>query len=150
VNDLEPEKVRVRLKALEEYKNILMELQGVERNEFVNTAAIYGLAERYLHLSIECIIDIANILIASLGWRKPDDNATAMLILSEEGVVTPDFAQSLCAMVRFRNILVHIYLNIDRNRVYDVLQNNLSDIDRFANSVRQFLFEELNIDLFES
>lgn len=138
------------MKTLEEYKNILTELQKVERNEFVNTVAVYGLAERYLHLSIECIIDIANILISSLGWRKPDDNAAAMLILSEEDVVPTDFAQTLCAMVRFRNILVHIYLNIDRNKVYDVLQNNLSDLDRFANSVRKFLFEELNIDLFDS
>ena len=94
------------MKALEEYKNILTELQGVERNDFVNTVAIYGLAERYLHLSIECLIDIANILISSLGWRKPDDSVTAMLILSEEDVVPPDFAQTLCAMVRFRNILV--------------------------------------------
>lgn len=138
------------MKALEEYKNILTELQKIERNEFVNTVAIYGLAERYLHLSVECIIDIANILIASLGWRKPEDNAAAMLILSEKGVVSQNFAQTLCAMVRFRNILVHIYLNIDRNKVYDVLQNNLSDFDRFANSVRQFLFEELNIDLFDA
>jgi uncharacterized protein YutE (UPF0331/DUF86 family) len=125
-------------------------LQESERNEFVNTVAIYGLAERYLHLSIECIINIANILIASLGWRKPGDNAEAMLILGEEGVVSQDFAQTRCAMVRFRNILVHIYLNIDRNRVYDVLQNNLSDLDRFANNVLQFLFEELNIVLFDS
>ena len=147
MNDLDPEKVKVRLKALEEYKSILENLKEIERGEFINNVAAYGLAERYLHLSIECMIDIANILISSLGWRKPDDNPEAMLILGEAGVVPSGFDQTLCTMVRFRNILVHIYLNIDRNRVYDVLQRNLGDLDRFADCVQHFLQEELKIDL---
>ncbi|NMB27580.1 MAG: DUF86 domain-containing protein [Tissierellia bacterium] len=35
---------------------------------------IYGSAERFLHLAIECVIDIGNHIIANMGFRKPESN----------------------------------------------------------------------------
>jgi uncharacterized protein YutE (UPF0331/DUF86 family) len=100
--------------------------------------ALYGLAERYLHLAIETLIDLAHLLV---------DNADAMIVLAEQRVVPRDFADTLARMVRFRNILVHVYLDIDRSLVYEVLQNRLGDFDRFAECLRRFLVDELQIEM---
>jgi uncharacterized protein YutE (UPF0331/DUF86 family) len=42
-------------------------------------------------------------------------------------------------MIGFRNILVHDYLVIDRQAVYDVLQNNLDDFEEIKKSFAKFL-----------
>jgi uncharacterized protein YutE (UPF0331/DUF86 family) len=147
VSDLDPEKFKIRLQALDEYKGILKETQPTPRDEFISNVRVYGLAERYLHLAIETLIDLAHLLVAGLGWRRPVDNADAMIVLAEQRVVPRDFADTLARMVRFRNILVHVYLDIDRSLVYEVLQNRLGDFDRFAECLRRFLVDELQIDM---
>lgn len=42
-------------------------------------------------------------------------------------------------MVRFRNVLVHLYVQVDVGRVYDNLQNRLDDFGQFAQHVVRFL-----------
>jgi uncharacterized protein YutE (UPF0331/DUF86 family) len=135
------------LQALDEYKSILKDIQPAPRDEFVSSVALYGLAERYLHLAVETLIDLAHLLVAGLGWRRPADNADAMIVLAEQRAVPRDFADALARMVRFRNILVHVYLDIDRSLVYEVLQNRLADFDRFAECLRRFLVDELQIEI---
>jgi uncharacterized protein YutE (UPF0331/DUF86 family) len=42
-------------------------------------------------------------------------------------------------MIGFRNTLVHAYIDIDRDIVYNVLQNNLQDIEKLNKVFAQFL-----------
>ena len=42
-------------------------------------------------------------------------------------------------MISFRNVLVHEYVEIDRRRVYDVLQHQLDDIRRLSHVFDRFL-----------
>ena len=42
-------------------------------------------------------------------------------------------------MVRFRNVLVHLYAQVDVRRVYDNLQNHLDDFGQCAHYVVRFL-----------
>jgi uncharacterized protein YutE (UPF0331/DUF86 family) len=42
-------------------------------------------------------------------------------------------------MVNFRNILVHDYLEIDPDQVYDLLQSKLPDFDKFARAIITFI-----------
>ena len=39
-------------------------------------------------------------------------------------------------MARFRHILVHLYLDIDRSRVYEILQNELEHIESIKRILR--------------
>jgi uncharacterized protein YutE (UPF0331/DUF86 family) len=49
-----------------------------------------------------------------------------------------EYAQQIAPLGGFRNILVHEYLDIEWNIVYDNLQH-LDDLARFAEYVRQWL-----------
>jgi len=42
-------------------------------------------------------------------------------------------------MIGFRNVLVHDYLDIDREIVYTVLQEDLSDLNQLKRLFAQFL-----------
>ena len=42
-------------------------------------------------------------------------------------------------MIGFRNTLVHEYIDIDRKIVYDVLQNNIRDLEDLKRAFAQFL-----------
>lgn len=42
-------------------------------------------------------------------------------------------------MIGFRNLLVHEYEAVDPSRVYQYLQDNLNDFDRFFEQIAQYL-----------
>ncbi len=44
-------------------------------------------------------------------------------------------------MARFHNILVHLYLQVRLDLVYEILLNSLGDLDEFAAYIIRFLRE---------
>jgi uncharacterized protein YutE (UPF0331/DUF86 family) len=114
-------------------------LQTTDREQFVSDYRLYGLAERYLHLSIECLLDVCNMLVSGLGLRKPERYQEAVDILAEAGVLSQGLVRRLAGVAGFLNILVHDYLDIDRRLVYQYLQDGLDDLEFFAQEVVRFL-----------
>lgn len=43
-----------------------------------------------------------------------------------------ELSERLKRWMGFRNILVHLYLEIDHGRVYDAIQEDLGDLENFA------------------
>lgn len=136
---LDREAIRRRLVKLDEYTRILRELRAAEQGQFVRDYHLYGLAERYLQLAIGCLLDVSNMLVSGLGLRKPERYQEAVDILAEAGVLSPELVRRLTGVAGFRNILVHEYLDIDRNLVYQYLHQGLDDLEAFARKVIRFL-----------
>lgn len=133
------EVLQTRFAKLQEYLKILKELQRYSEKEFVQNPIIHGSAERYLQLSIETTIDIANHLIRDLGFRSPSDNADTFRVLAEAKVISEKFAEKLVLMAKFRNILVHDYLKLDLKRIHSHLKNNLADFAAFSRALKKYL-----------
>lgn len=110
-----------RLSEIEENLIILEENKNVPIEKFISDAHIYKLAERCLQICIECILDIANYIIAQNNWPRPKNDSEAIIILGSNEVIPSNFAESIVGMANFRNILVHGYLKIDRSIVYRYL-----------------------------
>ena len=90
-------------------------------------------ASKYLLLTaIEDALSIANHVIASEGLRAPADYADAFRSLRDAGVIDADLSDRLEAMARFRNLLVHLYAEVDNRRVHDFLNGDVKDLDSFA------------------
>jgi uncharacterized protein YutE (UPF0331/DUF86 family) len=128
-----------RISKLREYLKLLNELQKASFEEFASDPRIRYSAERYLHLAIECVINIGNHIISALQLRKPEEYHEIALILGENGVVPTEFAQELVKMIRFRNILVHDYVGLDLSKVYSFLHERLGDLELFINHIIKFL-----------
>jgi len=136
---LDHEAITALLDKLDEYGKILKELQRIPKSEFIADYHVYGLAERYLQLSIECLFDIGRLIIAGLGLQKPNRHQEIIEILWEAEVVSTNLASKLQGIAGFRNILVHNYLKINHNLVYENLQKGVTDFEDFAREIAEFL-----------
>ncbi len=128
-----------RLSALETYVAELRAFQGQSRDEFVREPALHHLAERYLHLACESVLDIGQHLISDQGYRQPGSNKDVIEVLLQEGVLDADLAARLKRWMGLRNLLVHLYLEIDHGRTYDAIAEDLGDLDAFAARMGRFL-----------
>jgi uncharacterized protein YutE (UPF0331/DUF86 family)/predicted nucleotidyltransferase len=95
-----------------------------------------------LQTCIEAMTDIGNHLIAAAGLRKPKDRGEIMLILAEAGIIGEPLAQRLVKAIGLRNVLVHGYLDLVVDMVYQTIQENLGDIEAFCCDVVRYMASE--------
>lgn len=133
------EKVVDKLERLKEYAGYLKGYQKYTLNDLIKDPTLRGAVERYLQLSAECVIDIAEIMIAELGLRKPEEYREAIDILGESGILPDEFAYYFAPIAGFRNILVHEYTKIDLAEVHRHLQQDLSDFEKFTGYIIEYL-----------
>jgi len=95
--------------------------------------------ERGLQISIECIIDIANIIISSLDVQKPDTYKESILELAKHNIIPVKFSENIANMVSFRNIIVHDYMKFDEKIMVDILKNNLDDFIKFSDYISKWM-----------
>lgn len=132
-------KIALKLEKLEEYIKILKDIQKVNKKSFISDYHFFGLAERYLQLSIEILLDIGKILLTSQNLSRPDNNQEIFSILHDKKIITAKLTEKIQGIVGFRNILVHEYEKIDRNIVYEKLQNDLKDFIFFQKEIAKYL-----------
>ena len=128
-----------KLARLIEYIGYLKELGRFKEERFIKDYRLYGLAERYLQLSIEIVVDISRRLLIVLDVDRPESNTEMFEILVDRKVISRRLYEKLRLMVGFRNILVHDYMKIDRRIVYRALKEELKDIEQFKKAVTKKL-----------
>lgn len=121
--------VTARLERLREYLKILKQVRQTGISEFKNDPLVHGAAERYLQLAIECLLDIGNHVIADRGLPKPESYSQILPILAREQLIPAATMEQLEGMAAFRNLLVHDYLRLDLERVYQILQEKLPHME---------------------
>lgn len=128
-----------RLRILESLEVKLAAFASIPEAEFVSQDPLHDLAERYLHLAVECLIDIGNHIIAERSVDSPGTYREVFAILARESVIDPDLARRLQGWAGFRNVLVHLYLDIDHGITYRVIQDDLGDLREFRAAVARLL-----------
>ncbi len=132
--------VRARIAKIRQYVALLKRIRGLTNEAtFVTDPLIYGNAERYLQLSIQALLDISNHIVADMALNLPTDSKALFDLLAKHKVLPVRLSKRLAPMAGFRNLLVHEYLEIDRHRVYRVLQNDLGDFEKFIKAVSRLL-----------
>jgi uncharacterized protein YutE (UPF0331/DUF86 family) len=82
-------------------------------------------------------------LAARLARKTTDSYAQCFEILAASKLIPQELADRLRRMARFRNLLVHGYGQVDDSRVWDILQQNLEDLDAFLSEINNTLENEL-------
>ncbi|NLF13773.1 MAG: DUF86 domain-containing protein, partial [Anaerolineaceae bacterium] len=71
--------------------------------------------------------------------RAPRDYRDAFTVLNEAGVLSDDLTQTMRELVGLRNLLVHVYWDVDDETIYEGVQTELGDFEAFIEQVTAFL-----------
>lgn len=115
---------------------------SVTKKELEENYELKSAIERNFQLAIESALDIGEIIISAEDLEKPEDYRSVILILGKHNVIPMDFAEKFAPAAGLRNILVHMYEEVDVGKLHDYLQNNLEDIAEFAKFVARYLKKE--------
>lgn len=115
--------------------NLKHHMAGVERSAFVQDWVLRSMAERALQVATEIVIDIAERVLALKGGGPAATAADAIRKLVNMGILAS--AEPYAEMVRFRNLIVHEYEEIDPDLLYELATERLDDFVLFRKEIDQ-------------
>ena len=137
------ERIKEHLKYLNRYYLLLLETKKIAYDKFINDAVYLASSERFLQLAIESCLNVGNRLVSLYQFEKPIKTPETYADIFKEmkniDVVDSEFANRLIKMAKFRNRLVHLYWEIDKESVYQFIQNDIEDFQLFQKKVVDFL-----------
>jgi uncharacterized protein YutE (UPF0331/DUF86 family) len=108
-------------------------LREVTREEFRESWALRSMTERALQVAIEIMIDISERIIA-IENAGPAATAGEALVALVRLQVLRD-VQPYRDMIRFRNLLVCQYAEINPDLLYEIATEKLEDFRAFRNEI---------------
>ena len=132
---LNPDVVRARCAEIEESVQRLEKLAAVDLADFLADRDAQDIASYRLLVAIEAALALCYHVSSRRLRTTPADYAACFGLLGEAGIVAPDLTGRLQSMAKFRNLLVHVYWEVDYRRVHAVMQEHLDDLRAFAGAV---------------
>ncbi|HHS97108.1 MAG TPA: DUF86 domain-containing protein [Chloroflexi bacterium] len=139
MNGVDRDKVRTLLGRIAEAQERAAQLGDLPEEEFLSDFRNTESAKYLLLVAIEAALDLCQHLAVRGGGRAPESYADCFTVLQEMGVLPEGLAGSLRRMARFRNLLVHLYWEVDDRRVYHILRENLDDLTSFREVVARWV-----------
>lgn len=96
------------------------------------------MTERCLELAAQICIDLGLQALAEQSAPTPENYADVFKTLGREGLIEKDLADRLAEAAKQRNVLVHLYLDVDDKKVFNSL-SHLDDLRQFARFVEEQL-----------
>ena len=139
ISKLNLNKIQENLNLIGEFLEKLKRLSKLEQNEFYSDERNPAATESFLRRCIEAIFDVGrHILSKSFSFKSLEYKEVAKE-LGEKGIVSEEYSKILIKMAGYRNRMVHFYKDIMAQELYDILQNELTDIEKFLKEVEIFL-----------
>ena len=136
---VQPEVIRRRLQKLDTFLDYLERAQTYSFEEFRSDIEVYSAVERNLQLAIEALSDMASHVVVDEDFGAFERARDLPGLFEENGFIEEQDRETWEEMISFRNVLVHEYVDIERDRVYEVLQHHLDDIRHLSHVFDRFL-----------
>jgi uncharacterized protein YutE (UPF0331/DUF86 family) len=134
---VDPESIESRLEhladLLDELERIRIDGHDAYAEEFRRRLA----ARHAIQLAVQICVDIGAHMIAELGVRMPDDYKGIFEALRDPVGLDPVLAKRLSDAAGMRNVLVHVYLEVDDDKVWEAL-DHLDALRQFAAIAQEF------------
>jgi uncharacterized protein YutE (UPF0331/DUF86 family) len=134
------------LQKLEQYIDELEKQQSITveafRSDFTRQLAV----ERAFQAAIEGCVDVAAHIVSVYQLGHPNESRDVFKFLIEAGYLEQDFGQAMMAMIGLRNRLVHLYWDIDVEKLYQYLQEDVALLRQFRDFTLQILTAEQDME----
>lgn len=131
--------MRRKLSRLNMYLEKLKPLSEKSLTEYKEDFYLKSSAERLIQLIVEAATDINNHVVVETKNRPPEDYSVSFIKASEAGLISRDLAERLKGSAGMRNILVHEYMEIDDDVVYNAIPLALQYYKQYIKQVEKFI-----------
>lgn len=131
-------------KKLRQIEALLRELQAVEVKtieDFTEQIVVKRFIERNIELSVEQMINICKHFVSGLDLKEPETYSECFDILAKEGIISYHNLETFKSMVRYRNLLIHAYDDMDDTITYGIYKKRLNDFRIFINEIRSYILK---------
>lgn len=136
---IDPSVVRRRLRKLDELLQRLRRLAETPRAEFLADPVRQAAAERLLQVAVQVVLDLGAHVLSERGVVDWEEYREVPLRLEEEEVLPEGLAERLSDAAGQRNILVHLYLDVDPEQIFETLRQDLDAFSDFADRIERLL-----------
>jgi uncharacterized protein YutE (UPF0331/DUF86 family)/predicted nucleotidyltransferase len=106
---------------------------------FLQDNVTQALAEHYLRRTIEATLDLGRHVIVKTGLGVPQEYREIGKILRQKAIVPADLGHRLEAMAGMRNVLVHLYWDIDYPLIYRTIREDLDVFEAYVAHLFKYL-----------
>ena len=130
------------LKSLSVYVAKLEELRPASLEVWKTDLENYWAVLHGLQIAVQHVIDIGNHILSGQNLAAPTDYKETLLELGRNKVIPMPFAEKISGMAGLRNVIVHRYLGVDPEKVFNAVHNDLDDFKIFSDYIYDYLKRE--------
>lgn len=101
--------------------------------------------ERLIHVLIESILDVGNMMIDGFIMRDPGSYHDIIDILIDEKVLPSEEEKQYKEFIDLRQMIVQNYLAIDQEKLQEVFFSSKDTLSTFSAQIREYLENELGV-----
>ena len=101
--------------------------------------------ERLIHVLIESILDVGNMMIDGFIMRDPGSYHDIIDILIDEKVLPSEEEKQYKEFIDLRQMIVQSYLAIDQEKLQEVFFSSKDTLSTFSARIREYLENELGV-----
>jgi len=125
--------VKSEIEFLENY------ILGRSVDEVKSSPILSRALERSYQLIVEALVDISRHIVSSMGWSPCFTASECIERLAERNVIPEQLVKELIRRVKTRNILIHRYLEVNYDELYNDTSKLIDLARRFERHVVEFL-----------
>ncbi|BAU12843.1 hypothetical protein LEP3755_33750 [Leptolyngbya sp. NIES-3755] len=128
-----------KLRAMMSYINELEAFEDLTLDEYLRNFREQLVVERLIELIIQASLDITRFLLKNIHQTSPKENATVFLVAGQYGLITAEVATNLAEFGKFRNVLAHMYEEIDPVVVFGAIRETLDIYPIYARQIKEYV-----------
>jgi uncharacterized protein YutE (UPF0331/DUF86 family) len=127
-----------RVKRFERSIERLKRLKGRSVEELLGDEDAVDILENNVRIAVEALLDVGRYIIASMGWERPTSYREVASILERHNVIGSSEAQLLRGLAGLRNVIVHLYAEVDYEKLAGFLEV-LDDVEKLMGKMLSFI-----------
>ena len=135
----DPQIIKLRLDKILTSIEILKKTSDLSIEAFLKDRIIQLATERSLQIAAQSVIDISTHLVAHNHWGTPKSYKDSVDIISKNGVIDSNLAARLIDLVKLRNVIIHVYLEINPKIIHKSAEYSVDDLKKFIEAIKKIL-----------
>ena len=121
--------------SVKRHLNRVFEKRNTDLGTFLKNIDIQESVLFNIQMAIQNCIDIAAHIISDEGLGVPGSTNEMFYLLEEKSYLDNEITEKMVKAVGLRNLVVHEYSKIDLERIFEVTQKDITDLNEFLKSI---------------